>query len=161
MAETHATPAPSDPRQEVARGNPWYTDDQVVAATGSPQRRVIAKRHAFFLRTVRALLERHPPSPLRVLDAGCGDGVLLDALSSIPGLFLHGVDYTEGTMEALLSCAGLVVRERMREGFFTPHSGVHAWLNSRDWGHRFLERLGGVFPSQVAGFYFLCRRAAA
>lgn len=244
-----------DPLPEIRKQNPWYIDDQVAASATPHQRRVIENRHAFFLKIIRDRKAAGGHSPLRVLDAGCGDGVLLGLLSGLPELVLYGLDYnplraervrqrvpestilvadlgvlpfrdacfdlvfasqvlehipddlsvleqlarvthrggwivlgvpnegcvmgrlrnyviqrailsttdhvhfyTEQSVEDLIVRAGLSILERLREGFFTPHLGVHSRLTSTQWGYRFLQRLGRVFPSQAAGFYFVCAR---
>lgn len=245
-----------NPLTEVHKGNLWYTDDQAAASVAPHQRRIIDNRQSFFLRVIRARQAAHVSTePLKVLDAGCGDGVLLNLLSSVKGLALYGIDYnpvrielvrervsrvvillgdlgtlslrdarfdivfasqvlehipddltvlkelvrvtcrhgwivlgvpnegclfgrlrnrilqrsilsttdhvhfyTEREVEDLVTRAGLSILERMREGFFTPHLRIHSWLMRREWGYRFLQWLGKVFPSQVAGFYFVCAR---
>jgi 2-polyprenyl-3-methyl-5-hydroxy-6-metoxy-1,4-benzoquinol methylase len=80
------------PKEEVARDNPWYTDDQCKAAEGS-QKAWIRRRYHFIARGIRRRVDASNGKPLRVLDAGCGDGVQLQGLTEIPGLEIWGIDY--------------------------------------------------------------------
>ncbi|MBI3988287.1 MAG: class I SAM-dependent methyltransferase [candidate division NC10 bacterium] len=246
------------PLDKIRQDDPWYTADQRAAAESPHQRRIIRKRIAFLLKAIDEFkASKTSPGPLRILDAGCGDGVLLKTLAELPNIQLFGVDYnplrvqraqarvpsatvkegdltslefpngsfdivvisqvlehiqddlvvlkdlarvlnktgwlllgvpnegcllarlrnhllqpdiarttdhvhfyTERTIRLLLDKAGLVVNSLMREGFFTPYLPLHSWFAAREWGHRTLEGLGKVFPSQAAGVYLICMKRA-
>ena len=77
---------------EAIKNNPWYTSEQVEAAQ-SHQRRTTQRRYGFILQCVDDYLQCHSRKPIRILDAGCGDGVQLQELIEIPGLEVWGTDY--------------------------------------------------------------------
>lgn len=82
------------PLDRIRQGDPWYTADQHDSAASPPQRRIIEKRIAFLLKAIDEVkAAKASPGPLRILDAGCGDGVLLQALAGLPDVELSGVDY--------------------------------------------------------------------
>jgi 2-polyprenyl-3-methyl-5-hydroxy-6-metoxy-1,4-benzoquinol methylase len=77
---------------EVMENNPWYTGEQVTAAQGE-QIRTIQRRYRFILENIEEHLKLGRRNPIRVLDAGCGDGVQLKVLSQIPTIEVWGADY--------------------------------------------------------------------
>ena len=68
--------------------------------------------------------------------------------------------YTEGEIRGKIERAGFVIEEVAREGFFFPLSSVAS--RSGTWPSLFalMGHLGRLFPSQVGGYYFLCRKGA-
>lgn len=66
--------------------------------------------------------------------------------------------YTEKTIMRKIAEAGFAVDRVARTGFFFPHQMINAWLASRDWGYKLMQLLGRLVKSQVAGFYFVCRK---
>ena len=77
---------------QIRQGNPWYVGSQFEWAEKPFIRPIFTKRLQYFtgcIERTRARLGR----PLRVLDAGCGDGYWLSRLAAIPDLALTGVDY--------------------------------------------------------------------
>jgi len=92
-----------NPRVQVAQGNLWYTDNQFESQLHQPgTRAVVENRWSFFGEALgQFIAERRAGSntrPLRLLDAGCGDGINLYGLSSRAHqegwpLCLTGVDY--------------------------------------------------------------------
>lgn len=85
---------------EVEKGNPWYTDDQFAGQLGRPgPRSVVENRWKVFAAAInRWLAEEKRPRRLRVLDAGCGDGINLFGLNNIlsgmnVSFRLFGMDY--------------------------------------------------------------------
>lgn len=88
-----------DPKAEIAAGNPWYLADQFHAQLGSKgRRRVIENRWRVFGEMIGEWLESRAASSLRILDAGCGDGINLVGLRGLESrlgrsLQLVGVDY--------------------------------------------------------------------
>jgi len=80
------------PVLEVINNNPWYTADQLAAAKGH-QIRAIQRRYTYILHSIKDYLKSHDGEPIRVLDAGCGDGVQLQLLTQIPEVVVWGADY--------------------------------------------------------------------
>lgn len=87
------------PDVEIAAGNPWYLADQFRAQLGSRgRRRVIENRWRVFGEMLQAWAAPDSGRELRVLDAGCGDGINLVGLRQIAAgqqrrLRVTGVDY--------------------------------------------------------------------
>jgi len=243
-----------EPAEQVEKGNPWYTDDQITSSESPWQRRVIADRTEFILGTVDDCRRTKAP-PLRVLDAGCGDGTLLKVLIHLGGLSVYGIDYnalrvgrarenapeavvmrglledlyishdffdivilsqvlehikedarvlesltrvlkpdgililgvpnegcflaqlrnrylersiskttdhvnfyTEKTIRGKIAEAGLTITNTKRTGFFFPHQMLNVLLSSTSRGYKLMQVLGRLIPSQVACFYFVCRK---
>lgn len=73
--------------RRVAENNEWYVDDQRAAQLGTPGARwALGLRWRLFERAIDAWIERNEvraSRPLRVLDAGCGDGINMSVLESI------------------------------------------------------------------------------
>ena len=83
----------ANPSTEIRKANPWYTEDQFAPAQGH-QGRTIHQRYQFIRQGIKGYLEGHPvQEPLRILDAGCGDGVQLQALADLFGKGVWGIDY--------------------------------------------------------------------
>jgi 2-polyprenyl-3-methyl-5-hydroxy-6-metoxy-1,4-benzoquinol methylase len=80
------------PKQEMERENPWYTDDQFEAAEKNVKP-TIQRRYHFIFDSIGKYLQSYNKKPLRVLDAGCGDGVQLKGIIKIPELEIWGIDY--------------------------------------------------------------------
>ena len=91
-------------KEELAAGNPWYTDDQFASQLGNPGwREVVTNRWRVFRAAIAAWQKQrtrpqYAESSVRLLDAGCGDGINLFGLSEkVPDidstLELVGVDY--------------------------------------------------------------------
>jgi 2-polyprenyl-3-methyl-5-hydroxy-6-metoxy-1,4-benzoquinol methylase len=66
--------------------------------------------------------------------------------------------YTEKEVRKKIEKSGLVIQEVMREGFFSPLSRISYLFGSHPFLFNLMDNLGRLFPSQVAGFYFLCRK---
>jgi 2-polyprenyl-3-methyl-5-hydroxy-6-metoxy-1,4-benzoquinol methylase len=81
------------PREEIARKNPWYTDEQFACARHPTQSKVITRRQNFIITQIREYSHARGRGTIRILDAGCGDGVNLHFLSRVEGAELWGVDY--------------------------------------------------------------------
>jgi ubiquinone/menaquinone biosynthesis C-methylase UbiE len=81
-----------NPILEAIRNNQWYIADQLMAAR-EDQSRSINRRYNFIQRSIKDYLKYHNEKPIRILDAGCGDGVQLQVLVQIPELEVWGVDY--------------------------------------------------------------------
>ena len=103
------------PKVEVSRNNPWYTNDQ-FEATEKCMTTSLRHRYHFVLNSIGTYLSAHPRRPLRVLDAGCGDGVQLQGLIQMSGLEIWGIDYNlvrtgraqEKFQEANIICGDLL-----------------------------------------------------
>lgn len=91
------------PGEEIAAGNPWYTDDQFANQLGSlGRRKTIENRWRIFESALcgwlRGDADDGSREPIKILDAGCGDGINLYGLSQIARRLavpadLYGVDY--------------------------------------------------------------------
>lgn len=106
---------------EISAGNPWYSADQFRAQLGSPGRRkVIENRWRVFGEMIKSWGGAVGASTLRVLDAGCGDGINLVGLRHVSAgqlwsLDVTGVDYNmlrlerarTNAPEAMLNCASI------------------------------------------------------
>jgi len=90
-----------DPKAEIAAGNRWYLADQFRSQLGSSgRRRVIENRWRVFGEMIREWQGASGAGPLRVLDAGCGDGINLVGLRHIASrhgtpMRLVAVDYNQ------------------------------------------------------------------
>jgi 2-polyprenyl-3-methyl-5-hydroxy-6-metoxy-1,4-benzoquinol methylase len=73
--------------RKVAENNEWYVDDQRAAQLSTPGARwALGCRWHLFERAIDTWIERNAArtsQPLRVLDAGCGDGINMSVLESI------------------------------------------------------------------------------
>lgn len=80
--------------RRVAENNEWYVGDQRAAQLGAPGARwALGLRWRLFEYAIDAWIERNAVCtnvPLRVFDAGCGDGINLSVLESI--FFRRGLD---------------------------------------------------------------------
>jgi len=66
------------PESEIARANPWYTEDQFSIQLGSPAfRAVVENRWRVFSASIDEWIRATGAPPARLLDAGCGDGINL------------------------------------------------------------------------------------
>ena len=74
-----------DPRLEIAAANPWYVEDQFAVQFGSPAfRAVVENRWRVFTHAIDEWVAgRGGRPPVRVLDAGCGDGINLSFLARL------------------------------------------------------------------------------
>lgn len=235
--------------------NPWYTNDQFEAKR--VYLRTITRRLQFIQAQVAKGVSRPSGMPVRILDAGCGDGVFLEELCRLPGAEVWGIDgnrlrverarkacpraicreadlvqidpgewprfevilasqvlehiredervlmklgsmlqgagllivgvpnegcllarlrnqvferiiaqttdhvnfYTEKAFRKKLDRAGLVIEAALYENFFFPLSRLNAFFSSSDRRFEWMNRLGSLLRSQVAGYYFACRKA--
>jgi ubiquinone/menaquinone biosynthesis C-methylase UbiE len=108
--------AAGNPREEVARGNPWYVRDQFEVQMGNAARRhvVLARWKAWGAFLADWSAENPDVLSPAVLDAGCGDGVNLAGLDAIferLGLRprIYGLDYNALRLSR--------ARDRSRKGF--------------------------------------------
>jgi len=81
-----------NPMVETIKDNPWYNDDQLQVAQGHA-RRSIQRRYSYILQSIEDYLKSHDENPIRILDAGCGDGVQLQMLTQVHKLEVWGADY--------------------------------------------------------------------
>lgn len=80
-------------KDALASGNPWYVQEQLANLKNPHQMRIIRQRWDFFLEAVEDQKTIRSGEPLKVLDAGCGDGINLAILTTIPGIRLFACDY--------------------------------------------------------------------
>lgn len=81
-----------EPTEQIARDNPWYTVDHVSSSQQRRQRLVIADRIKFITDTLEEWGRGKEKRP-KILDAGCGDGVLLKPLTDLGTFNVYGIDY--------------------------------------------------------------------
>jgi len=81
-----------NPILEAIRNNQWYVADQLSAAR-ELQSRSIKRRYNFIQGSIEGYLKYYNEKPIRILDAGCGDGVQFQVLNQIPEVEVWGVDY--------------------------------------------------------------------
>lgn len=100
--------------EKVKKDNLWYTDDQFAVQFGSPgMRSSIEHRWSFFESEIeRWYADSNAKQHLRVLDAGCGDGINLFGLSQILNRIgasakLFGMDYNSLRLSRALSVEGV------------------------------------------------------
>jgi 2-polyprenyl-3-methyl-5-hydroxy-6-metoxy-1,4-benzoquinol methylase len=87
-----------EPIEQISKGDPWYVADQITSSQSRRQRRIITDRITFILQIVTEWRDKigqqqGSAKPLRLLDAGCGDGVLLRVLTRLESFKVYGVDY--------------------------------------------------------------------
>jgi 2-polyprenyl-3-methyl-5-hydroxy-6-metoxy-1,4-benzoquinol methylase len=79
--------------RHIAEGNLWYVGRQLSSIDDPHQSRTIRRRWCFVRAAIEEQRHRLGRERLRVLDAGCGDGVNLAELSRIPDCELSAIDY--------------------------------------------------------------------
>lgn len=89
--------------------NHWYVDSQLEAAGSPAQKRIIQQRRSFVLGTIDKLQIISPV----ILDAGCGDGLMLQALQKLSGAEIWGIDYNPLRLEQAMK---LVPQVNFKEG---------------------------------------------
>ena len=62
--------------------------------------------------------------------------------------------YTPDEILGKINQAGFRVADRMLEGFFSPRTKLHAFMNSDPFRFKVMQFLGRLMPSQTAGYYF-------
>jgi 2-polyprenyl-3-methyl-5-hydroxy-6-metoxy-1,4-benzoquinol methylase len=80
-------------RRSVAEGNDWYLADQRQSQLGTPGSKwALAGRWRLFAEVINVWLGRQskPSKSLRILDAGCGDGINMSVLNDI--FVKHGIE---------------------------------------------------------------------
>ncbi len=80
------------PDEQVDKGNPWYTSDQMKDGARGHTRRTVSRRVAFIDSCLDGY-HRSGRGRLDVLDAGCGDGLILLHLVQRPNMVCTGLDY--------------------------------------------------------------------
>jgi 2-polyprenyl-3-methyl-5-hydroxy-6-metoxy-1,4-benzoquinol methylase len=76
--------------KKIADNNPWYTGKQTPEA--AHQKRVSSERFAFIIGEIARYGLAVGDRPVRVLDAGCGDGFLLKEMTKL-SVECYGFDY--------------------------------------------------------------------
>lgn len=96
--------------EKIEEGNSWYTGDQFQAR--EVYGRTMARRIHFILRHAEGLAAQGDPTSIRVLDAGCGDGVILAELCKLPEAEVWGIEYNPLRLErARKTCQGAICKE--------------------------------------------------
>lgn len=78
--------------QEIAKANPWYVSYQLENLQNPHQVRTIKERWKFIGKIIDKI-QNAVHRPLRILDAGCGDGINLAMLTQIPTAEIFAIDY--------------------------------------------------------------------
>ncbi len=80
------------PEEEIRSKNPWYVSDQFESAQNHAKP-TIQRRYDFISRSIERYIKDSKKRRIRVLDAGCGDGIQLQGLLVNPALDVWGIDY--------------------------------------------------------------------
>lgn len=98
---------------KIKNGNEWYVYEQLLSLNNPRQKRVIGNRWNFF---DKVLASKHAESgghKLKLLDAGCGDGINLTYFVSKDFLEVHACDYNPLRVERVReNFTGLQVSEQ-------------------------------------------------
>jgi 2-polyprenyl-3-methyl-5-hydroxy-6-metoxy-1,4-benzoquinol methylase len=70
----------------------------------------------------------------------------------------HVTMYTRRLLRERLTAAGLHVVRIETQGFFVPHTVLHAWLTRGRFARQALDRLAETFPSCAAGLFAIATR---
>lgn len=91
----------------------WYYDDQAELSQKKIYKRTVQRRINFIVGATTDYIgnrQRKSKEKIRVLDAGCGDGVMLRALSSVKGCLTFGCDYNNVRVRrSMMSCSGALL----------------------------------------------------
>ena len=79
-------------QERIERGDPWYVASQFAWAQRPEIRFIYEKRFEYFCSCLERV-KKSSAAPLRMLDAGCGDGYWISRLESIQDVEIEGVDY--------------------------------------------------------------------
>ena len=82
-----------DIQEKIDKGDSWYVSPQMEQIWRKSSKRVIKKRWDFIISTIETYQKRNGRTQLKILDAGCGDGVNLNILTKVRGAEIYGVDY--------------------------------------------------------------------
>ncbi|MBA7489520.1 methyltransferase [subsurface metagenome] len=80
-------------KQKIKDRDPWYVDFQIDQVKSVDTKRSIRKRWNFIICAIDKFRKENKKNKLRILDAGCGDGVNLAILTKILNVEVYGVDY--------------------------------------------------------------------
>ena len=78
---------------KIHNGNEWYVHEQLLSLNNPRQKRVIKNRWRFFDNVLARKHECCGGRKLRLLDAGCGDGINLTYFTGKDFLEVHACDY--------------------------------------------------------------------
>ncbi|MCK4526043.1 methyltransferase domain-containing protein [candidate division WOR-3 bacterium] len=84
-------------KEKIDNGNSWYVSPQMKQIFDKSTKRSIKKRWDFIISVIETCQKKD--IQLKILDAGCGDGVHLNILSKLKGLEIYGVDYNPVRVE--------------------------------------------------------------
>ncbi len=98
---------PASVAEAIAKGNHWYVGSQFAWARRPAIVPVYDRRYDFFVACIERA-RRRLGSPVRLLDAGCGDGYWLVRLADVPGLERTGIDYNPLRVERARAVAPTV-----------------------------------------------------
>lgn len=94
-------------KQKILSNDSWYVDDQFAVQLGNPgSNLLIQNRWRFFEQALRDYVT-FTQTPVRILDAGCGDGINLFGIKGMLErnswkAFLYGTDYNPLRVERVI-----------------------------------------------------------
>jgi 2-polyprenyl-3-methyl-5-hydroxy-6-metoxy-1,4-benzoquinol methylase len=80
-------------QSEINRSNPWYVAEHLPNINNPNQIRTIRERWNFISKIIYVLSSSYSGKKLKILDAGCGDGINLTILSKMPNAQITACDY--------------------------------------------------------------------
>ncbi|OGV40078.1 MAG: hypothetical protein A2020_13850 [Lentisphaerae bacterium GWF2_45_14] len=97
----------------INNGNEWYVYEQLLSLNNPRQTRVIRNRWKFFDKILEYKYKECGGRKLKLLDAGCGDGINLTYFTSKDFLEVHACDYNPLRVERVREkFAGLQVSQQ-------------------------------------------------
>lgn len=83
----------NDVLKQIQKGNSWYVGSQLKQITNKATKEVIYRRWRFIISSLEEFIKEGKNKKLKILDAGCGDGINLHVLVDIPDVEFYGIDY--------------------------------------------------------------------
>lgn len=87
----------NDIKEKIDKGNSWYVDYQIEQIYDKSTKRGIKKRWNFIVSAINTYQKMD--AQIKILDAGCGDGIHLSILTKVKGAEIYGVDYNPVRVE--------------------------------------------------------------
>ncbi|MDD5569334.1 MAG: methyltransferase domain-containing protein [Candidatus Pacebacteria bacterium] len=115
----------SSVRKKIASKNPWYTDQQIPNIENPIQTRTIHRRWSFFNWGLECLFKMDNNNSIKILDAGCGDGINQVFLTTLKNATIYACDYNPLRIE------------RAKKAFPKTTFYEHDLTKAIDWGLTF------------------------
>jgi SAM-dependent methyltransferase len=74
----------------------WYVAKKLPCLDDPVLRRTVMRRWRFYERAINTCRAKCPDQPVRILDAGCGEGLNLKYLATAPGVSVFACDHDQG-----------------------------------------------------------------